>query len=86
VIAGQPHHQWPKLWEVLERCEKLGCVKRELTGELVTDEGVYKIYYIINVATRDFVIIDEIEDNEAVPPSFRDSLERRLGITLGFPL
>ena len=48
MIAGQPHHNWPTLLEVLARCEQLGCVKRELSGEIVTDEGVYKIYYVLN--------------------------------------
>jgi hypothetical protein len=71
----QPHHNWPTLLEVLDRCEECGGVKKQLSGEIVTDEGAYKIYYLVNT----------IEDNERVPPSVRESIERRLGITLGFP-
>lgn len=85
MIAGQPHHNWPTLTEVLERCEQRGCVKRQLSGEIVTDDGAHKIYYVLNTATRAFYIIDDIEDNERVPPSFRASMERRLDIVLGFP-
>ena len=85
MIAGQPHHNWPTLREVLERCQQCGCIKRQLTGEIVTDEGAFKIYALENKANGAFITIDDIEDNELVPPSFRAGLERRLGITLGFP-
>lgn len=85
MIAGQPHHNWPSLVEVIERCEQRGCVKRQVSGEVVTDEGAFKIYYLLNTVTRNFFVISDYEDNERMPPSFRASLERRLGIDLGFP-
>ena len=85
MIAGQPHLNWPTLAELIKRCIELGCEHRILPGEVVTDEGSFKVHFLLNIANRDFQVIDDIGDNERVPPSFIAGLERRLGITTGLP-
>jgi hypothetical protein len=85
VIAGQPFpiSEWPTLSELIERCIQLGCEHRTLEGELVTEEGAFKVHYLLNKG--DFQVIDDFKDDERVPPSFVGALERRLGIKTGFP-
>ena len=57
----------------------------DLSGELVCDDGVFRIRYAKNPTNDRFVIISEYTDDEVMTPWVIGNIERRLIIITGFP-
>jgi hypothetical protein len=75
----------PTLRELIKRFCDLGCVERYLSGEMVTEDGVFRVRYLLNPQTGGFIVISDLEDDEIVMPSVVGGMERRLGIRSGYP-
>jgi hypothetical protein len=82
---AHPFGAIPSLGEVIEKARQLGCVVRELTGEIVGPDGPFKVRYLFNPRTQGFVILSDMPDGEPVLPTTVGHIERRLGIVTGFP-
>lgn len=69
----------------MHRLCELGCIERDLSGTLITDDGECRVRYLLNPVNGCFCIISDLEDDEPLFPSVIGSIERRLGLRSGFP-
>jgi hypothetical protein len=81
---AMPVGPFQPLQDVLERLEARGCVRRQLSGQIVTPDGPVTIEYFHNPATGGFYVLD-FAAGDKLAPSTIEHIERRLGVDLGFP-
>jgi hypothetical protein len=75
----------PTARELIVRLEELGCVVRDLSGEIQIDDHRYVVRYVRNPENGRLWICSEYGDDERLSPSVVGSVERVLGLTTGFP-
>jgi hypothetical protein len=75
----------PTLAELRDRIRELGCELKDLSGEVVTDEGSFRVVYALNPANGKFVTLPLLNDWDLLGPYTIATIERRLGLITGFP-
>jgi len=74
----------PTLSKLRERLIELGCRIKDLSGEIVTQDGSCRVQFALNPNNGKFVVLPIIDDDETVSPWIIGNIERRLGIRTGF--
>lgn len=75
----------PTTLAVIVRLCELGCVVRNLSGDIQLEEGTYAVRYVRNPRTSGLWICSEYEDDEELGPSVIGVIEKLLGVKTGFP-
>ncbi len=75
----------PTLAECIACLEELGCKITELSGDLVSEDGVFRVRYALNPANGKFVVLSDHADNDRLTPWVIGNIERRLKLITGFP-
>ena len=68
------------LAKVMDRLRAQGCRITELSGEIVGEDGPFKVRYATNPKTGDFVTLPMVPDDAPLWPSVVMNIERRLGL------
>jgi hypothetical protein len=74
----------PTMLELVARLVELGCDIRNLSGEIVTLDGMASIRHAYNPRNRRFIVLPRLDDHEIVSPWVVGNVERRLGVETGF--
>jgi hypothetical protein len=80
-----PFGKKPTLTELCDRLVSLGCNIKDLSGSMITPEGVCHIMYACNPANGKFVILPSMEKDELVSPWVIGNVERSLRLDTGYP-
>lgn len=66
------------------RLKELGCDIKDLSGEIVTEDGRCRATYALNPQNGRYVVLPIIDEDELVSPWVIGNIERRLGVDTGF--
>lgn len=75
----------PTLAQLRARLDELGCESKDLSGEIVTADGTYRVVYVVNPANRRYVTLPLLADHDLIGQYTIATIERRLGLRTGFP-
>jgi hypothetical protein len=75
----------PTLVQLRARLEELGCQLRDLSGEIVTGDGTYRVVYVVNPSNGQYVTLPLLADDDLIGQYTIANIERRLGLRTGFP-
>ena len=74
--------KWPTVRELIGLFVAMGCELRDMQHDLTGPDGTKRIRFLYNPETEGFASLNGYEDDERIPPSEIEQMERRLGVVI----